>query len=223
MKQVEVNSRVISIPSSVWEMDLGPFLDVMTELQQRAADPEGDSLLHQMRLVSYITGLPLSEIEELPFPAFVQLAELATLDEIVLPEVVTPDEAGLDESRKPISFQVTDEHGTVHEFAFQPDFVMNKVKHVSKAEDILRGMDLMANLHRLLALTAWREGETFNENTLEEKNRLMCRAKMSEVYRPLFFFALQGRGSSLFTRLFSRDKATAVEPTRSIRNGDGTA
>lgn len=215
MKQLEHNGKTYQIPEDVWEMSLGQWIDTMEVLQ---TGDNTEDLTTQIKLVSIVSGLSLDEVESLDYNAFVELASLCTLKDMTLPQVVTADEAGLKESREPIRFSVVDEHGVEQTFNFQPDYPMTKMKFIARVEDMLKGRDLMLHLHIVLALTAWKDAEVFDGDiaVLDRKAALMCRAKMSEVYRPLFFFALQGRSSSLFTRIFSREgKAKASVLTAS--------
>jgi len=217
MKQLEYNQRILSIPETIWEMDLEQFLDINEELAQ-----QDESISSQMRLVSIVSRIPLQEIEEMDFNRFCELAELCTIADLKLPDVVTEDEAGVDETKRPIRFVVTDEKGREHTYNFQPDYAWSKVKYIAKVEDILRGRDLMTHLHYVLALTAWKDGEIFDERKIEPKAKLMLRARMEDVYRPLFFFALRGGRSSLLMRIFSKASKRAEKKERSAPVGDGT-
>lgn len=197
MRQVSYQEKVYDVPENVWEMDLGAFIDMMI-LLKKEDDPA--SLTHQMGLLSIVSGIPLSMVEEMDLNSFTRLCEVATFaEEFKLPEVVTPDEIGLKASKEPITFEVEGET-----FSFQPDYAYTKLKYASKVEDILKDRDLFENLHYLLAICAIKEGEIFDLNALDKKAELMCKAKMKDVYKPLFFFALQGNTSTLFTRLSSR-------------------
>lgn len=213
MKQLEHEGTLYNIPESIWEMTLGPFLDMIDLLSKTQEDELG----HQMRLVSIISGIPLETIEQMDYNHFVQLASLCEMD-VTLPETVTRDEAGMKKSQEPITFEVEGET-----FYFLPDYAMNRMKHLSKIEDMLRRRDLHKDLHIVLAIAAYRdEHEVLEGIDLDERAALMCRAKMSEVYRPLFFFVLQGRSSTLFTRLFSRAERKAERSTRPSPIGVGT-
>ena len=217
MKQLEHEGKRYDIPGTIWEMSLEQFID----LQQASKEPE--DLYQQMKLVSIVSGIPLEEVESMDLARFVRLAEICTLEDFVLPTVVTADEAGLNESKQPIRFTITDEDGKEHAYSFQPDFAEGKMKHIAELEDLTKGMNLMENLHFVLAITAWKDGEVWDRKRIEAKARLMLRARMSDVYRPLFFFALQGRTSSVLTRIFSREAQEARGRTASSSVGDGTA
>lgn len=197
MRTIEYLEKNYDAAESVWEMTLGDFIDLM-ELMK--AEDKSD-LGHQMKLISLISTIPLELLEEMDFARFVQLAEICTFGEIDLPQLVTSEDLGV-EHRGPITFEV---EGTT--FVFQPDYAYSKMKYIAKVEDFLRGKDLMENLHWVLAFCAFEEGKTdtfdLDSEMLNKKAELMCKAKMEDVFRPLFFFAQQKQNSLLFTKHFS--------------------
>ena len=218
MKKIDYNQQILSIPETVWEMDLEQFLDVNEEL----AKGTPDDLSTQMKLVSILSRIPLSEVEEMDISVFLQLAELCTIADLKLPDMVSEEEAGVNEAKDPIRFSVVDEKGQEHTFNFQPDYAWSKVKYIAEMEDLLKGRDLMTHLHYVLALTAWKDGEVFDRKRIENKVKLMLRAKMEDIYRPLFFFALRGRTSLLLTRIFSKGNRSVDKKERSSPVGVGT-
>ena len=215
MKKLEHNGRVHDLPETIWELRLGPFLNLMSELRE---EHDEDDLSHQMRLVHIVSGLPMAEVEEMDFNAFIKLAELCTFDDFALPDAVTREEIGLDVMKTPITFEVEGET-----FTFQPDFAFNKIGTAAKVEDLLRGKNLMDNLHIVLALCAWRDGEVFDHSEIKKKAALMCRARMGDVYRPLFTCAIQGQSSTFISRAFGKSRSSQRAPqANSATSGTGT-
>lgn len=207
MKTVSYRETNYQIPSTLWEMNLGPFLD-LTALMNKGEDPE--SLIYQMELLAIITGIPRDVIDEMPVDVFHRLAEAATFEEeFVLPSVVTPDEIGINDSKNLISFVVEGQT-----YTFQPDYCYQRVKDAARVEDLLKGKNLHDHLHDVLALAAWKEGEVFDPKTIDAKAALMCKAKVIDIYRPLVFFCALDKSFTEITRNFSKaPRKKAASPT----------
>lgn len=185
--------------NSIWEMSLGNFLDLLVLMRDKDADP--DSLSHQMELFHLVSTMPRHEIEALPFDVFLRLSEMVTFEGLDLPDTISMEEAGIDHRKEPITFEVKG-----RTFKFQPDFSYTRMEYAARTEDVLRGKPLMENLHVILALCSWEEGECYDPELLPAKYQLMCEARMNDVFRPLFFFANQGTPSLLLTRVFGQEK-----------------
>lgn len=190
-------STTYEASESIWELSLGRFIDLLVLMRDKDADPE--SLSHQMELFHLVSGMPREEIANLPFDVFLELAERTTFAGLDLPDTISPEEAGIDHRKEPITFEVKG-----RTFRFMPDYSYTRMEYAARTEDLLRGKDLMENLHVILALCAWEEGERYDPEAIPAKAQLMCEASMNDVFRPLFFFANQGTPSLLLTRLYGK-------------------
>ena len=65
--------------------------------------------------------------------------------------------------------------------------------------------DFFEKLHYILAICAKKEGEEFiQERIIDDRAKMMLGVRMGEVMEQLFFFAQQGKTSTLLTDYFLR-------------------
>lgn len=199
MKKIEYKENIYDVPETIWEMNVGQFVDVYTTL--RDSQDRGE-LEVDMELISLVCGLPMDEIKEMSYNTFLELTEQVGINDFEIPKIESNKEAGTNDKREPVKFSVGGE-----EYIFQPDYVYTRMETASKVEDYLSKMkdpDIYANLHYILAIAARKEGEIYSNEALNEKAVLMCSVPMSDVYKALFFFAQQGETSLMFTKIFGR-------------------
>jgi hypothetical protein len=208
------NDLTITIPSSIWDLTLGQFVDLQRELTT-----EGDpGIAHQMRLVHILTGLSMDKIEAIPFAVFEDLCGHIDLD-LTLPAI----EAPTDETPRmqPVEFEVD---GIT--YTFDPDYAFTRTSFVARAEDVLKDQPIFPlNLHFLLALIALEKGkeDAFDPLRIRQRAQVMRGAMLREVYTGLFFFALADNGRSTCSRLFSMAVGQNHEQQAFTASGVGTA
>lgn len=178
------------------EMQLGPFIDLV---QLSKEEPDTSTFTYQMRAASIISGIPYEIVEAMHPLQFEALVQLCTIEPLAMKDEITEEQAGINERKDPVRFIVD---GV--EYKFDPDYAFTSVGIVSKVEDLIGDRPMMENLHYLLALCAYSEGEKLDLKNIGKKAERMCRAKVSDVIYPLFFWSKRGNRSSVLTRLLSR-------------------
>ena len=203
MTTIEHNGQQFEAYSSIHEMTVGDFVDLLSLIRSGA---DTSTLDYQLSMMAIISRIPRESLETMDLARFAQLGEILSFDPFEIPEFVSPEEIGQGTDKAESSFELDGEV-----YHWQPNYPFSQVGIASKVEDILRGRDLLEMLHWVLAICAYRKGETFDHEALESKARKMAEVPVSVVMKQLFFSSDRDRNAMTYIAAFSKkERAKAV-------------
>lgn len=181
--------KTVEIPESMEELTLEQFIDYLELTVESKEGPTRKAI----KLMSIMSGIPVEDVELMDAKDFGRLyKELEWLKDVKFESPAKPKD------KKDIVIAVEGE-----EFLFQPDYYWSKIGDMAVVEELLAGRNMFTHFHYVLAIACRKKDEKLDRERIEERAKLFLKCKMKDVYDAMFFFALAGKTSSIFTLAFS--------------------